>query len=42
VGALRSLVTDLRWWRAGLEVLGVGAAAAAVSYVVGSWIAPLT
>jgi VIT1/CCC1 family predicted Fe2+/Mn2+ transporter len=42
VGALRSLVTDLRWWRAGLEVLGVGAAAAAVSYVVGAWIAPLT
>lgn len=42
VGALRSLVTDLRWWRAGLEVLCVGAAAAGVSYAVGAWVAPLT
>lgn len=36
VGALRSLVTALRWWRAGLEMLTVGAAAAAVSYGVGA------
>ena len=35
VGALRSTVTNLRWWRAGLEMLGVGALAAAVSFVVG-------
>lgn len=35
VGALRSTVTKLRWWRAGLEMLGVGALAAAVSYFVG-------
>ena len=35
VGALRSAVTNLRWWRAGLEMLLVGAAASAVSYGVG-------
>jgi vacuolar iron transporter family protein len=42
VGALRGLVTVLKWWRAGLEMLSVGAAAAAVSYGLGallrSWI----
>jgi vacuolar iron transporter family protein len=35
VGAARSLVTKLRWWRAGAEMLAVGATAAAVSYAVG-------
>ncbi len=35
IGALRSLVTRLRWWRAGLEVLAIGAAAAVVAYLVG-------
>ena len=35
VGAARSLVTALSWWKAGLEMLGVGALAAAVSYAVG-------
>ena len=35
VGALRSAVTSLRWWRAGAEMLGVGALAAAVSYTIG-------
>ncbi|HEX6039578.1 VIT1/CCC1 transporter family protein, partial [Longimicrobium sp.] len=35
VGALRSAVTLLRWWKAGLEMLAVGAAAAAVAYGVG-------
>jgi VIT1/CCC1 family predicted Fe2+/Mn2+ transporter len=42
VGALRAVVTELRWWFAGLEMLTVGAAAAIVAYVVGAWIAPLT
>ena len=36
IGALRSAVTELRWWRAGLEMLIVGAVAAAVSYFVGA------
>lgn len=35
VGALRSAVTLLRWWKAGLEMLLVGAAAALVAYGVG-------
>lgn len=35
VGALRSAVTLLRWWKAGLEMLLVGAAAAALAYGVG-------
>jgi vacuolar iron transporter family protein len=42
VGALRSSVTALRWWKAGLEMLVVGALAAAVSYGVGWLIAGLT
>ena len=42
VGALRSSVTALRWWKAGLEMLAVGALAAAVSYAVGWLIAGLT
>jgi VIT1/CCC1 family predicted Fe2+/Mn2+ transporter len=41
-GALRSSVTTLRWWKAGLEMLAVGALAAAVSYGVGWLIAGLT
>lgn len=36
VGALRSLVTDTRWWRGGAEMLIVGALAAAVAYGVGA------
>ena len=35
VGALRSAVTLLRWWKAGLEMLLVGATAAAVAYAAG-------
>lgn len=42
VGALRSAVTRLRWWRAGAEMLAVGAAAAAVSYAVGVLLARFT
>ncbi|HEU4884421.1 MAG TPA: VIT1/CCC1 transporter family protein [Longimicrobium sp.] len=42
VGALRSAVTALRWWKAGLEMLAVGALAAAVSYGVGWAIAGVT
>lgn len=42
VGAARSLVTGLRWWWAGLEMLFVGSAAAAVAYGVGSFVEGLT
>ena len=41
VGAARSLVTALRWWKAGAEMLAVGATAAAVSYAVGFLISSL-
>jgi vacuolar iron transporter family protein len=36
VGAARALVSDLRWLRAGAEMLIVGAGAAAVAYGIGS------
>lgn len=35
VGAGRAVVAELSWWRAGLEMLLVGALAAAVAYGVG-------
>jgi hypothetical protein len=40
--ALRALITDLYWLRAGMEMLMVGALAAGVAYTVGAWIAVLT
>jgi VIT1/CCC1 family predicted Fe2+/Mn2+ transporter len=42
VGAARALVTRLKWWRSGLEMLLVGSVAAAVAYGVGAFIAGLT
>lgn len=39
VGALRSLVTVDRWWRAGLEMLVLGAIVAAAAYGAGALIA---
>ena len=42
VGASRAAVTQLRWWRAGGEMLLVGAVAALVSYGVGALVGGLT
>jgi VIT1/CCC1 family predicted Fe2+/Mn2+ transporter len=42
VGALRALVTKLGWVRSGLEMLFVGAAAAAVAYAIGALASALT
>ena len=39
VGALRTLVTTDRWWRAGLEMLILGALVAAAAYGAGALIA---
>jgi VIT1/CCC1 family predicted Fe2+/Mn2+ transporter len=39
VGAARSLVTPGRWWRSGLQMLLVGAAAAGVAYAIGRLLA---
>jgi VIT1/CCC1 family predicted Fe2+/Mn2+ transporter len=41
IGAMRATLTRLVWWRAGLEMLIVGAAAAAIAYAVGALIAQL-
>lgn len=36
IGALKSLWALTPWWRSGLETLGIGGAAAALAYVVGT------
>jgi len=41
VGALRSVVTVDRWWRAGLEMLVLGAIVAAAAYGAGALIAAM-
>lgn len=42
VGAARAAVTEAAWWRAGLEMLVIGAAAAAVAYAIGAFVSGLT
>lgn len=42
VGASRSFVTDVRWWKGGAEMLVIGAAAAAVAYGVGAMVASIS
>lgn len=42
VGAARALVIEKRWWRSGLEMLLIGAAAAAVAFIIGGVVAILT
>jgi VIT1/CCC1 family predicted Fe2+/Mn2+ transporter len=39
VGAARGVITGVRWWWTGLEVLMLGAAAGAVAYLAGMFIA---
>jgi VIT1/CCC1 family predicted Fe2+/Mn2+ transporter len=41
IGAMRAALTRVVWWRAGLEMLIVGAAAAAIAYAIGALIAQL-
>lgn len=41
LGAARSLVTNERWWRSGLETLGLGALVAATAYGAGVLVASL-
>jgi VIT1/CCC1 family predicted Fe2+/Mn2+ transporter len=41
VGASRSLITRIRWWVGGLEMLGLGAIVAAVAYASGRLVATL-
>lgn len=42
VGASRAVVTELGWLRSGIEMLVVGAAAAAVAYGIGAFAAEVT
>jgi VIT1/CCC1 family predicted Fe2+/Mn2+ transporter len=42
IGAARALLTRALWWKNGLEMLGVGSAAGAVSYFVGLWVSRWT
>jgi vacuolar iron transporter family protein len=39
VGASRSMISNVRWWRAGLEMFTLGAIVAAVAYASGAMIA---
>jgi VIT1/CCC1 family predicted Fe2+/Mn2+ transporter len=39
VGASRALITRIRWWEGGLEMLGLGAAVAALAYASGRLVA---
>jgi VIT1/CCC1 family predicted Fe2+/Mn2+ transporter len=41
VGAARSLIADVRWWRAGGEMLGLGMIVTGVAYGTGSIVARL-
>ncbi|HEY7473381.1 MAG TPA: VIT1/CCC1 transporter family protein [Vicinamibacterales bacterium] len=41
VGALRSLIAGVRWWSAGLEMLGLGGVVALVAYGSGAFVAAL-
>ena len=42
VGAARSTVTDISWWKSGIQMLGVGTLAATAAYVVGALLQRLT
>jgi VIT1/CCC1 family predicted Fe2+/Mn2+ transporter len=39
VGALRALIAHVRWWRAGVEMLGLGAIVALLAYLSGRFVA---
>ena len=39
VGASRALIANLRWWKAGSEMLGLGAVVAALAYGSGAVVA---
>ncbi len=42
LGAIRGVVTNRRWWKTGLEVLGLGALAGAAAFLAGAAIARVT
>ncbi len=42
VGAARTMVTNIRWWVGGTEMLTVGAVAAGLAYAIGALVSGLT
>jgi vacuolar iron transporter family protein len=41
VGSSRALIANVRWWRAGVEMLGLGALVAAIAYASGRVVAAM-
>jgi VIT1/CCC1 family predicted Fe2+/Mn2+ transporter len=41
VGALRALIANVRWWKAGIEMLSLGAVVALLAYASGGLVARL-
>ena len=41
VGASRALIANVRWWKAGFEMLGLGAVVAALAYASGAMVAAI-
>ncbi len=41
VGASKTIITGLKWWRSGLEAMGIGGMAALASYLIIGWFASL-
>jgi VIT1/CCC1 family predicted Fe2+/Mn2+ transporter len=41
IGASRALIAKTRWWKAGLEMLGLGAVVAAIAYASGGIVATM-
>jgi VIT1/CCC1 family predicted Fe2+/Mn2+ transporter len=41
IGGLRALIANVRWWKAGLEMLGLGAVVALLAYASGGLVARL-
>jgi len=39
VGASKTVVTGLRWWRSGLEAMLIGGVAALATFYIGAWVA---
>jgi VIT1/CCC1 family predicted Fe2+/Mn2+ transporter len=39
VGSSRALIANVQWWKAGLEMLGLGAVVAAIAYAGGGLVA---
>jgi vacuolar iron transporter family protein len=41
IGALRALIANVRWWKAGVEMLSLGAVVALLAYISGGLVARL-